>query len=103
MDNKDEFHFFGEWVEYYNEKEKEQAKIYLEWWKKFFLRKVPGLKETNEEQWINKKDVFGKNVSTLGLKIKLKGKKTPDILSLDDITPWRDYLKCTCIKCSKKQ
>lgn len=42
--NKNEFKFFGEWVlfEDGNEEDKKDAKIYLDLWKKFLLRKLQG-------------------------------------------------------------
>ena len=38
--NENDLHFFGEWVEYRNDEEKEEAKQYLLLWKKFFIRKA---------------------------------------------------------------
>ena len=34
-------HFYGEWVRYDNEEERQEAIQYLALWKKFFLKKLP--------------------------------------------------------------
>lgn len=43
--------FYGEWVHYESEDEKEQAKQYLKLWKKFFLKKNDSEKFVGE-QWV---------------------------------------------------
>lgn len=73
--NKKEFHFYGEWVEFRDENEKEEAKTYLNLWKKFFVRKLPSTVTLVEEQWIQKPAIaygaFG--YPSLGMKIKTEG------------------------------
>jgi hypothetical protein len=83
MDNE---HYFGEWVEYHNEEEKEEAIKYLALWKKFFIRKVPDLKFDNHDQIVLRPDVFGMGKNTIGIKICGKGKKPKNVLNLRDLS-----------------
>jgi len=87
----EKFHWFGEWVEYRNEEEKDEAKIYLSLWKKFFTRKIPTL-ELMDCQFVDRpkyEDLSGcvrtSVKSTLGLKLQMKGDKPDFVLSLDEL------------------
>lgn len=84
---KDEEHFFGEWVEYLNEEEKQEAIKYLNSWVKFFCRKLPTLKLMKPAQIIDRPKIesfsgltFPK--STIGVKICMIGEKPENLLSL---------------------
>lgn len=82
-------HFFGEWVEYTNEEEKLEAKVYLDYWIKFFVRKFTNM-ELGTIQWIDRPHIesfsvltFPKN--TLGVKIEMKGSLPKNVLSFKDL------------------
>ena len=72
--------FFSEWVIYENDEEKEFAKLYLDLWKKFYLRKINEFTQVGEDQFIDRKDVFGKGIHTLGIKIEAKPKNKDKIV-----------------------
>ena len=61
--------FYAEWVFYSNDQEKEEAIIYLNLWKKFFLKKI-GL-ELLDEQFVDRPK-FCDQIATLGIKIQTK-------------------------------
>ncbi len=63
----------GEWVEIHSDEEIDEAKLYLELWKKFYLRQLPGY-EFVDEEYISKKKIFdGKRYfDSIGLKVYLK-------------------------------
>lgn len=84
MEPEDKDHYFGEWVEYQSEEEKLQAIDYLALWQKFFLRKIPEL-EYIENHLVCGPDCLGENKSTLGLKLRMRGKKPDNVLSLDQL------------------
>lgn len=67
-------YWFGEWVEYRDEEDKIDAKNYLHLWKKFILRKLKNL-ELIEERWVDRNKSFSTSITTLGLKLYLKGEK----------------------------
>lgn len=81
--------FFGEWVEYRNDEEFEEAIIYLKSWKKFFLRKIPTMNYVSESI-INrpKTESFSGLVSTqstVGIKIEMSGKIPDNVFTPDQI------------------
>ena len=85
----DEYTYFGEWVEYRDEKEKEEALQYLQLWKKFFLRKISDM-ELNDELIIYRPhiesfDGIKMPYPTIGIKIEMKGIKPEYVLSLDQL------------------
>lgn len=64
--------FWGEWVPYSNEDEKEMAKVYLLSWMFFMLKKFPESKYLSHQiVERNKKDNF-LATSTLGIKIQVE-------------------------------
>ncbi len=68
-------HFFYEWVEYRNEKEKIEALEYLNLWIKFFTRKLPEMNMVGVPKIVRKKiETFDEREykSTLGVKIHMK-------------------------------
>lgn len=68
-------YWFGEWVSYENDIEKQEAKIYLNLWKKFILKKLKNL-ELIEEQWIDRDESYKLSITTLGLKLQMLGEKS---------------------------
>ncbi len=76
-------HFFGEWIEFYNEEEQKEAEQYLALWEKFFVRKVPELEHV-DSQVIIRRDGFGLGRSTIGVKIMMRGEKPDNVLDLSD-------------------
>jgi hypothetical protein len=88
MENE-KLHWFGEWVEYRTEEEKEEARVYLNLWKKFFCMKVPSLKIVDEQIIDNLGyDFPGEYItsikSTLGIKISMRGYKPDFVLTIDE-------------------
>lgn len=84
---EDDLHFFGEWVYWDNEEEKEQAILYLRLWKKFQLKRLNDMEQVGDDQIILRTEIqdyslkgFMPNLSrpTLGIKIAMKGKITED-------------------------
>jgi hypothetical protein len=84
--------FFGEWVHYLDgdEKDKQDAKLYLELWRRFIMRKLEGpLQEYSpaegfSEQWVDRPSIYVsclKKYGTLGLKMCFTKKKLPGELT----------------------
>lgn len=63
--------FYGEWVPYDDEEDKEDAILYLKLWKKFILRKLIGLEQKGHDQIIIKPAYLGQP-STIGIKFEMK-------------------------------
>ena len=73
-----EEHYFGEWVPFENEEEKQDARKYLELWKKFILKKLNIMNQIHADHWIEREFVYDMYLNTypyqtLGLKICLTG------------------------------
>ncbi len=87
LDMRDDI-FYGEWVEWENEEEKEQALQYLALWKRFFLKKVPDL-ELIEEQLVYNVGLFlegsNKERNAIGIKLQMRGENPKDVPTLDDM------------------
>jgi len=86
----DDYKFFGEWIHYLDgdDKDKEDAKLYLELWKRFIMRKLensleeyePVFPEEHGEKWIDRPSIYTsclKKYGTLGFKMAFKKKKLP--------------------------
>ena len=71
-------HFFGEWVFFDDEEEKEDAYKYLALWKKFILKRLPDMEQIGYDQIVIK---AGFPSNTLGIKIEMKGKVPENIIS----------------------
>jgi hypothetical protein len=67
----EKFLFYGEWVYYSYEEEKEKATQYLNSWKYFLLKKLPLMQQDGEDYWIDR-SYPGSQENTLGLKIAMK-------------------------------
>lgn len=65
-------YWFGEWVEYTCEDNKIDAERYLCLWRKFTLRKLKDL-ELIEEQWIDRDKSYQLPMTTLGIKLQMRG------------------------------
>lgn len=86
-DLHDQFKFFGEYALYPegNEKEKKEAKLYLELWRKFLIIKLfSELRDYEflDEQWIDRAAIYQGPLCTtasLGLKIAYKSKLPHEI------------------------
>ena len=65
-------YWFGEWIEYNSEGEKVDAEFYLWLWEKFTLKKLKNLKLI-EEQWIDRDESYGLPITTLAVKLHMKG------------------------------
>ena len=78
LENKRITKFFGEYVSYLanDEKEEQDAKLYLQLWKKFFLRKLQKdayQVKIIDEQWIERSpEVMGYLRQTKGLALKIQ-------------------------------
>ncbi len=75
-----ESNFFGEWVIFENEEEKEDAYKYLALWKKFMLKRWRNMEQVGNDQIVlrnNIEDFNGNKVPimTLGIKIEMKMKE----------------------------
>lgn len=75
MENK----FYGEWVYFENDEEKEEAILYLKLWKKFLLKQFHNMHQVGQDQIVIKnyiEDFKGNKlpIMTLGIKIELKVK-----------------------------
>jgi hypothetical protein len=81
--DQDKDHYFGEWVPYDNENDKEEIMKYFQNWKRYLLRKLPDLQYI--EEWIIDKPINTTEYpsATIGIKIQMKGKKPRDVISLD--------------------
>lgn len=80
---ENEIRYFGEWVFWENEEEKEEAIQYLSLWKKFFLKKLPDMVQEGHDQIVLKPSVQQDSLGgllpkmskpTLGIKIAMKRK-----------------------------
>ena len=76
---KENLHYFGEWVEIRSEEEKVEAEIFLQSWKKFFLRRMPDL-ELVIDQIVDKPNLIAPGIGTIGIKIGLKGKLPENVI-----------------------
>lgn len=90
MDNS----FFGEWVYFDNEEEKEDAYKYLALWKKFMLKKLPDMEQVGQDQIVLRtytENMIGQKfpINTLGIKIEMIGKKPENILTISEYEKMR--------------
>jgi len=71
----DKIDFISEWVEYIDEKDKEEALMYLKLWKKYILRKMGNPKVLTPDQIVHRSvpalDTIT-FVNTLGIKFGIK-------------------------------
>jgi|GEM_PF-4276920 len=75
--------FYAEYAYYKNSEEKEEAKIYLTLWKKFYLRKLGKQVEYVNEQWVDREDLGTlAQYSSLALKFCVKDEKN-NVYELD--------------------
>ena len=70
LNNDLEAGWYGEWVFYENDYDKELAYIYLKLWKRFFMSKSTDLTLKNEAI-IDKPHLIGKNIGTLAIKFEM--------------------------------
>ncbi len=82
--------FFGEWVYFENDEEKEDAYKYLALWKKFMLKRLRDMEQVGHDQIIlrnNIEDYNGKIIPTmtLGIKIEMKGKLQENYHTLEEL------------------
>jgi len=68
--------WFGEWVIIENDDEKEEAYQYLKLWKKFLLRRFPGMESIGEDMFIERstESMDFLSTKTLGIKFEVTQK-----------------------------
>ncbi len=86
MDN----HFFGEWVYFENDEEKEDAYKYLALWKKFMLKRLRNMEQVGHDQIVLRNNIedFNRKIiptMTLGIKIEMKGKLPENCHTLEEL------------------
>jgi hypothetical protein len=64
--------FYGEWVFFETEEERQDAYKYLALWKHFLMKKMKGLKQVGHDQIVLRPNVNSLGLSTLGMKIELR-------------------------------
>lgn len=64
--------FYGEWVFYEGEEERNEAETYLKLWAKFYPKKL-NVKVLSTSDLIERQDIFGSGKTTLGIKIATVG------------------------------
>lgn len=63
--------FYAEWIHFDDEKELEEAHLYLSLWKKNLLRKLKGYKQKGHDQIIIKPASLTSPECTIGIKIQV--------------------------------
>ena len=87
--------YFGEWVEYRDQEERDQANTYLSLWQKFFIRKLGAGAKVIEEQIVDRPNYEELSEpsrirlqATLGLNLKVdydEGSTVCRVLTLEDM------------------
>lgn len=75
--------FFGEWVYWDDDKELQDAYVYLALWKKFIVKRLPDMEQVGNDQFVLRPIDENQERATVGIKIEMKGKLTKNILILD--------------------